>query len=579
MAVVFSVTVTESAMSPLARALRSIDKRVYYKALNILETYEPDPDELPLYYYIKGRALSGLKRYSEAIEFLNRAFITSKDEELRREALFARGLAYLKGGFYYEASSNFKLYIKKYKHSENREQAYIYFAQALLMSGRYQEALRYFKAIKLKTPEVLFGKAEVFHRIGLYRTAAGLFKKGQKLYPDYIQSHPDVMLSFAENLLKTGNFRRAKPFYYLLTETPLKEKAYIGLGEIAIKEGKLSAALMHFKRARHSADRVIKRKAILNIALIMSRKGETEKAVKGFLELRENYPYTPEAKRALLELSRIYRKRGKFLLSEKYIKEIIFGSNPSEEALKELELLVLDTLKKDRRSFIKTWRECGRFLMTIKRQKTLLEVARALIEEGGDFERVYNFLIRNGNRPVRTSAICELALFYGRLGNREKLKTLYSKLKTPKTLNDQIYRVRAYIAALDGRADRALSLLKKIKTPTEADYDLLMMIADRVQPQGFSELYIRFSGALDRAVDYQLIGDLYYQRGKPKEASKYYRLAMKLNELNPHVMLRLILIDNDPKTREILSKKKSVYGRFLKETFYEDKLKKSLMEL
>ncbi len=568
-----------AAMSPLAKALRSIDNRVYYKALNILENYRPEPDELPLYYYIKGRALSGMKRYSEAIEFLNRAFITSKDEELKKVALFERGRAYLKGGFYYEAASNFKLYIRIYPKAENIQKAYIYYAQALLMSGRYQEALRYFKAIKLKRPEVVFGKAEVFHRIGLYRTASGLFKKGIKDYPRYIQSHPDVMLSYAENLFKIGKFEKAKPFYYLLTETPLKEKAYIGLGEIALREGDLDSALMHFKRAQNSADRVIKRKALLNIGLIMIKKGMTKEAINNFLILRENYPYTPEAKRALLELSRLYRKKGDFLKAEKYLKEIIFGNSPSDEALRELELLVLDTIRKDRKSFLKTWQECGRFLMTIKRQKTLLKVARALIDEGGDFLKVYNFLIRNGNKSIRESSICELALFYGRLGNIKKLLSLYKKLGPVKKSNDEIKRVKAYIFALEGKPERALALLKKINKAAEADYELLIMIAMQVSPEQFSPLYLRVSGALNKKIDYQLIGDLYYRKGMFSEALKYYRLAMKLGNVKPHVLFRVALLNNARKIKLTLSKQSNVYGKFIKENFHEEELKKSLMEL
>ncbi|RMG66519.1 MAG: hypothetical protein D6710_12425, partial [Nitrospirae bacterium] len=138
---VMVASVPRAAMSPLARAQRAVENRLFYKALNILETYKAEPDELALFYYIKGRALSGLKRYSEAIEFLNRAFITSRDQELKKEALFERGRAYLKGGFYYEASSNFGLYIRLYPEAENLQNAYIYFAQSLLMSGRYQEAL------------------------------------------------------------------------------------------------------------------------------------------------------------------------------------------------------------------------------------------------------------------------------------------------------------------------------------------------------------------------------------------------------------------------------------------------------
>ncbi len=573
-------TSVQSAILPLAKAIKAIDQKLYYKALNILDAYNPKPEELPVYFFIKGKALKGLKKYRQAIEYLNRAFITSKDRELRREALFERGLAYLYGGFYYEAASNFKLYIKLFPEAENIQEAYINYAQSSLMSGNLEEALKYFKELKVDRPEVIFGKAEVFHKLGLYKTAFRLFSEGYKKYSKYLESHPSILLSYAENLFITGHFKRAKPFYYMLTETPLKEKAYLGLGKISLKEKDLDTALMYFKRARYSADRVIKREALLYIGLVSLEKNEVEKAISMFLKLRKDYPYTPEANKGLLILSSIYRKQGNYLLAEKYLKELLYGTEPSEEALKELENLILTTIEHDRKAFLKTWKDCGRLLMTIKRQNTLLKVAKALMDEGGDFLKVYNFLIRNGNRSIKAIAIADMAVFYGRLGDIENLNKYYLKLRRLKIKNDHYYRVLAYKYALEGKDEQSLVFLAKIKAYEGSDFTLLYMIVDGVNPYKFLDTYKRLSRQFKNKLDYQLIGDVFYDHGYLSDAAKYYKLALKVGEYEPHTLYRLYRIEEDnSEVRSILLKQKDIFGKSVKLNLMEKKLLKEIREL
>ncbi|RMG69163.1 MAG: hypothetical protein D6710_09285, partial [Nitrospirae bacterium] len=301
--------------------------------------------------------------------------------------------------------------------------------------------------------------------------------------------------------------------------------------------------------------------------------------VQNLLDLRENYPYTPEAKRALLELTRLYRKRGKLLEAERFLKELLFGSNPSEQSLRELELLVLDSIEKDRKAFNQIWRECGRFLMTIKRQKTLLKVASTLVEEGGDFLKVYDFLIRNGDKNIKNQAIAELALFYCRLGDAKRASALLKKVKGTKGREDRFIRIKAYLYALKGEHKTAARLLSSIKEPNEADYELLIKIAPLIEPERFAMLYKSFSGRLNKTPDYQLLGDLFYRRGKLSEASSYYRIALKVGDVSPHVLMRLAFIEKDDQYISALKKKGGPFSRYIKESLFEEKIKKSLKEL
>ncbi|RMG03639.1 MAG: hypothetical protein D6726_05135 [Nitrospirae bacterium] len=500
-----------------------------YEALRVLEQIIPDEKEKPLYYFLKGLALKGVKHYRKSVDFLNRAYITAKDRRLRELSLYHRGLAYLLGGFYYEAASNFRLFQREFPRSGLIEKVYQYYAQATLKTGNYVESLAYFRKAK-ESPETLFGKAEVFHRLGLYKTAYEIYRKGIISYETYMKKHPDILYYYAENLRLMGKEDEAKPLFYLLMESNLKEKAYLSLGLIEYAKGQYDNALAYLRRAALSPDRVIKRKALLYEGEIYMKKSDLKRAKGFFLQIRKDFPYTPEQDWALVYLARIERAEGNYLNSEGYLKEILFGKKPTKEALDELDALITTLIKSGADEFERVWKECGNWLMSPDRENTLLKAGDLMYERGGDFVRVFRYLIKNGSTRAKNHALYRMGIFFGRIGNNEKLSEMIAGLEKNGGEKRLITRLKALRAINASDGESALSLLSSIEKPEKTDLDLLLQIPlHGLDPEGFVGLYRRFAAALSVAPDYELIGDYLKRKGRLTEGYKYYVLALKRN--------------------------------------------------
>lgn len=498
-----------------------------YEALRVLEQIKPDEREKPLYYFLKGLANKGVKHYRKAVDFLNRAYITAKDRRLRELSLYHRGLAYLLNGFYYEAASNFRLFQREFPRSGLIEKVYQYYAQATLKTGNYVESLSYFRKAK-QSPETLFGKAEVFHRLGLYKTAYEIYRKGIISYETYMKKHPDILYYYAENLRLMGREEEAKPLFYLLMESNLKEKAYLSLGLIEFAKNRYDNALAYLRRAALSPDRVIKRKALLYEGDIYMKKSDLKRAKGFFLQIRKDFPYTPEQDMALVYLARIERTEGNYLNSEDYLKEILFGKKPTKEALDELEALIMTLISNRADEFEKVWKECGNWLMSPDREETLLKAGDLMFERGGDFVRVFRYLIKNGSTTAKTHAFYRLGSFFGKIGDNEKLGEMIEGLEKNGGQKKLITRLKTLMAINSSDGDRALSLISSIETPDKTDLDLLLQIPlNGLYPEGFVGVYRRFAAGLSVAPQYELIGDYLKRRGRLREGYKYYILALK----------------------------------------------------
>ncbi len=511
----------------LQDAYHAIEGKRNFEALRILSAYRPDDRELPLYYYLKGLAYKGIKKYRDAVDFLNRAYITAKDRRLRELALYHRGMAYLLDGFFYEAASNFRLFVRLFPRSGLLKDAYRNYAQASLKTGNYVESLTYFRKAE-ESPETVFGKAEVFHRLGLYKTAYEIYRKGLISYEEYMKKHPDVLYYYAENLRLMGKQDKAKSLFYLLMESHLRERAYLSLGLIEYSRGKYEPAAAYFRRAVQAPDRVVKRKALLYLGRIHMKNGDVKAGKRMFLQIRKDFPYTPEADEALIHLSKAERKAGNFLASEGYLKEILFGRKPTAEALNELEALVRDIIEQGDPSFRKIWKDCGNWLMSPDREKILLLAADRMFREGGDFIRTYRYLLSSGSTTAKIQAMYRLAKFYGRLGDYGQVKSLLERLRKNGAAGDMLRRIEAVEAVLRADGNGAIQALKKIERPEKDDLRLLWKASRTVvDPFRVVSLYKKMVVKAGSVPEYEKIGDYLFSTGRSKEGYKYYLLAIK----------------------------------------------------
>ncbi len=565
----------------LREVYQSIQEKRNYEALRLLSEYKPSEKELPLYFYLKGRALAGLGKYREAIDYLNRAYIMAKDRTLKEEALFERGKTYLLNGFYYEAASNFKTFIELYPQSDLINEAYIYYAQASLKTENYVKALAYFRKAPQNRPEVIFGKAEVFQRLGLLKAANELYSKGFIEHKAYLKNHPHILYYYAENLRLLGKYASAKTLYYSLIESPLKDKAYLGLGLIEFNRGNIKSAISYLKKAANSPDRVARRQGLLFLAKALKKNGDKEKAKKTFNIIRETFPYTPEAEEAVLNLSVLNREEGNYLQSAKLLKEVLFGRPPSAEALYELERLVLESMKKDRNSFEKIWKECGLWLFSSSREDTLLKVAATFVALGdGDFLKIYNYLVKEGSKKAKAEAIANLAVFYGGMGDLKRVKTLIKKLRKLPFKGDSYYRAMAWYNYLKGKMKKAYRYITRIRNIQEDDLSLFWKVRSGAKSLvSFVKDYKTLCQRAEKSPDYERIGDLFLEKGQYRKAIKYYKLALKVNPENRRLIFKVGLYEKSDETLKKLTGVNDLYSEVANGLLHEEEVKHQLRSM
>ncbi|NOY38738.1 MAG: tetratricopeptide repeat protein [Nitrospirae bacterium] len=575
-----SLICTESyASEPLQKVLEAIDEGRNYEAMKLLSQYRPSEKELPRYYYLKGRALEGAKRHRKAIGYLNRAYITAKDTTLREDALFERGVAYLMSGFHYEAASNFRLFINLYPESTLIQKAYLNYAQASLKTGNYVEALAYFRKVS-NTPEAIFGKAEVFQRLGLFSAAHELYNTGLISYNNYIEKHPDVLYHYAENLRVIGKTKQAKSLFYLLMNTYLRERAYLGLGLIEYARNNMESAEMYLKKASESPDRVIRRQALLNLGRTLISIDQKDRAIEYLKTLQRDYAYTPESEKALLLLAGLMRKRKDYLQAEKYLREILFGRKPLKAALNELDTLVNESIKNDTSAFRDIWNNSGQWLYEPSREDTLLNVAEALRNSGGDFIRVYTYLTENGSKTIRAKSLSQLAIFFSRLSDVERVEELVTNLEKLNRGSDEILRARAWLYYLKEKKSRAFSEITRISHPVNDDIDLLWRVKEGAPSvMTFIKNYKTMSRAAGVPLKYTETGRLLTDKGMRQKAIKYFNLALKVNPNNAQAMFMLARLNANAPLIKRLSEKKGIYGSMAKVMIKEQEIKKHILEM
>ncbi len=575
-----SLTCTEVYGSEsLQKAFEAIDEGRNYEAMRLLSQYRPSKKELPRYYYLKGRALEGAKRHRKAIGYLNRAYITAKDTTLKEDALFERGVAYLMSGFHYEAASNFRLFINLYPDSPLIQRAYLNYAQASQKTGNYVEALAYFRKVS-DTPEAIFGKAEVFQRLGLFSAAHELYNTGLISYKNYIEKHPDILYYYAENLRIIGKTEQAKSLFYLLMDTYLRERAYLGLGLIEYTRNDMESAEMYLKKASESPDRVIRRQALLNLGRTSIATDQKNRAIEYLKLLRRDYPYTPESEEALLLLAGLMRERKDYLQAEKYLREILFGRKPMKAALNELEILINESIDNDTRSFREIWNNSGQWLYAPSREDTLLNVAEALRNSGGDFIRVYTYLIKNGSKRIRAKSLSQLAIFFSRLSDVKRVEKLVTSLEKLNPGGDEILRARAWLYYLKEKKKLAYSGITRISHPVNDDIDLLWRVKEGAPSvKSFIKNYKFMSRATGEPLRYTEIGDLLADKGMKKKAAKYFNLALKVNPDDVRAMFMLAGITSSATLMQRLSEKKGLYGSMAKVMIKEQETKKHILEM
>ncbi len=504
----------------MARVEELLHKHRGFEALQVLASYKPEEKEVYRYHRLYADAAEMTGKLYEAIKHLRLAYIYAPEEE-KEKLLLYRGRMYLRMKHYPEAMTTFRLFLKLYPDSAFRQEAYYYLAEALIKSGLFTEALKYYEKAG-DSIKALYGKANALQAIGMTKEAYKLYLSLLEKDSDFLKNSPETRFYLGENLRLMGRLEDARLYLTSVRESPLRYRAYISLGLIALKKKRYREAIKDLQLSLQSPERDVRRKALLLLAETYIKMGKKKEAKKKLITIKNSYPFGEDYDRASLLLARIYREEGDFLRAKRLLKDLVFRLKPYEGAMEELKELILQAKETKQEEFIKLWREMGRLFMSTSYERFLLQVVVDLKNTGKPYYDLCRWLFENGNKKARRQAALLLAEFYSEIGKAELALRF---LRMADRRNDKYRRllIRSYI--LEGNYRKALRVFKGLKKIKSEDISELLLIAMK-EKEAVEILRNALKRVKPPAETYVKIADLLYKKNYKTEALKYYRLAL-----------------------------------------------------
>ncbi len=511
---------------PLEKAKGFIESHNPHEAIEILSKYKPASHELSLYHYIYANAYELLKRPHDTITHLRMAYIYSPDDSTKERLLLERAEAYMKIGYYSEASLIFKIFLKTFPDSIYKERVYQKLADSLYMIGLFNEAIESYEKAG-NTYRALYGKANSLHAIGKIKEAHELYMALMKKDRKYLESSQESLYTLGENFRLLGEYPVARIYFNLVKDSPWKYRAYKSLGLIDSEEGRFDTAIKYFKSSLLSPEKNIIRQSLLGLADVSIKRGRTEEAKSLLLQIKERYPYGKEYDEALYLLSQIYKKEGRLKNAVTLLKELIFRQTPDKRALDEFEVLLLEAENNNIEDFLTLWRSVGNRLLEPSRSQSLLKIAKALRYSGKDYLQLCTWLSKYGSEEVKPESNLLISGFYADLGDTKKA---IKYLKGIKQEDDRILRVKLKIYLIEEDYKNATQTALRIK---DIQQDELIFLVDALKSAKNNQKILR---AIENAIKrpfpfpsiYIKLGDVYYELGKDTESLKHYRTALSL---------------------------------------------------
>ncbi|MBI4687502.1 MAG: tetratricopeptide repeat protein [Nitrospirae bacterium] len=502
----------------------------------------------------------------------------------RELSLLEKAEDYLKKRYFYEARSGYKVFIKNFPNSQHIHEAYLGLAKSFSETGSLKDALRYYEMAG-KSAEALFGKADTLQKSGMLKEASDAYALALQEDNGYPQKFDESAYYLGENLRLTGKEADAKKYLSAIKEPLFKVKADLSLGLIAMQEAKAEEAAKYFRSVLSSTQIHEKRQALLSLSEMQEKAGKTEDAKKNLEEIRTNYPYGKKYDTAILKLSRIYGKEGKFKEAESLLKELIFRQVPVKEALDGFQEIILDVKDKDKSQFLSLWSSVGHWLMDNSREEFLIEILDSLKGTGKPYLELSKWLAKYGSKAARINALTVNADFYAETGDMVRAEESLKELKAlGVSSSDGIYRIKASISYANKDMKGAAEELMQIKEMNKKDLELFGRTLDYAKntEKAISVYEKALNEAGGSVNDYRRIADILYEKGKRAEAAYYYKLILTIDAENQWALYRVASLSEPEKAEEAYQKlngKSSLFGSLARARLKELTLNKKIMEI
>jgi tetratricopeptide (TPR) repeat protein len=454
---------------------------------------------------------------------------------MKERTLIERAEGYAKIGFHSEAAMIFRIFLKKFPHSQYGERVFLGLADSFYRLGLFNEAKEAYEKAG-NSSKALYGKANALHSMGDIEEAHKVYMAMLEKDRGYVQSSQETLYNVGENLKLMGDVSGARIYFNSITALPLKYRAFRSLGLIEFEEEHLDVAKKFFYSALQSSERDLRRQVLLNLADTYIKQGKQEEATSRLLEIWKQYPYGKDYDEALLMLSQLYKKEGKLKEATSLIKELVFRNQPNQKALDEFESLILEAEDKGGEDFFKLWRATGHWLLQPSRSQSILKIAKGLRHSGKSYLEICTWLSQYGSDDVKAESTLLLADFYADLGDSVKaMKYLQIKGLTGK--NDTMLRVGAKIYRANAEYQKAVKTLLGVKEFNQDDFvflaDLLESVQDDHKIMGMIKNSLN-STSVPPSV-YITLADILFEMGERTDALRYYTTAVSLQQKYPGI--------------------------------------------
>jgi tetratricopeptide (TPR) repeat protein len=565
---------SEGASSPsaLESARQLLDAKRPGEAKTVLSGYMPSPSELSSYHYLYAKALEGSQKTYDAIPHYTLAYLYAAESGEREKLLLERAETYRKMKYHQEAALCYRSFVSEFPNSPLRNKVYLRLADTLLTLGLYHDALSFYEKAG-DSIEALFGKANTLQEMGRTKEANDLYMSLVTRDKGYLGSSQETEFRIGENLRLMGMYQDAKVYFGLVRDPALKYRTELALGLIAFEESQYDEAIKLLGEALQSPERALRRQALLSLSVVYQRKDRPDESASMLLEIRNRFPYGKEYDTAMVMLSGLWRKKGKYDEAITVLKELVYRRIPVREAFDELERIITDVMGKDSGKFLTLWNSAGHFLMEPSRVSFLLKVAEGLKNTGMPYFELCSWLSKYGSGYAKAYGRAELAVFYAGLGDAERSAALLRELKGFDE-SDESLRIHAQISLLKGALREAAESLMAIKNKRLEDLvSLAPLLKQTRNPDEAIVLYRKTLGALQNPPGACLrFADALYDLGRKEEALEFYRLFASNDNREgipaddvTWALYRISIIsgsDESTKTVANLGREKTLLGRF-----------------
>jgi len=513
----------------LQRAAELVTSGKPEEARALLSPYHPSHEEMFAYHNTYAQSLVQSGMLYDSIEHYRLAYLYAGSPEDQEKLLLERAEVYEKMNYYSEAVQCYEVFFIKFPKSILGEQVRLGLAESLYRIGEYRRALSQFEKAG-SSSRALFGKANSLQLLGRIAEAQELYHTLVQKDMAYVNSSPEALYNLGENYRMTGKLSDARICLDSIKEPPLQYKAKLGLGQIALQEGKLDEAVTYFAEASKSDDRNVRRQSILNRADANLQLAKYDESLALLLEIKKNYPYGSIYDSAALMLARLYRKKGQPDEAVVALKELIYRRTPDRTALDELEAMILEAKDKNHEQFVRLWNTAGRWLLDASRSANLIKIARGLRYSGKPFFDVCTWLIKYGPEDAKAESRILLADFYAGVGDSANAASYLRRAKI-KRHDDNVLRIKARLF-LDSRDyQKTYQTIKAIQQLREED---LLLLLDAMRSMKNLRNVVEFCDTAMKktgtATTYVIFADILHDAGRKAEALRNYRLAVGIKQ-------------------------------------------------